>query len=99
MNHTPGPWKVEKGGFVGGPVGYGFVCQFWNKHEEDFKNSEANAELVAAAPELLEVLKRYVYPEFEGGCFDAMCGCCTKCSLRETARQIITKAEGTNRPK
>ena len=53
---TPGPWLVESGGFVGGPVGFGTVCQFWNKFEEDFTNCEANAHLIAAAPDLYEAL-------------------------------------------
>jgi hypothetical protein len=57
---TPGPWQVEAGGFVGGPVGYGRICQFWNKYEEDFQNPEANARLIAAAPELYEALALYV---------------------------------------
>lgn len=57
MKHTPGPWKVEDGGFVGGPVGYGRVCQFWNKFEEDFQNADANAQLVAAAPDLLSKVR------------------------------------------
>lgn len=54
---TPGPWIVESGGFVGGPAGFGHVCQFWNKYEEDFQCAEANARLVAAAPDLLEACK------------------------------------------
>ena len=54
---TPGPWVVEPGGFVGGPIGYGRVCQTWNKFEEYFKNCEANARLIAAAPDLLEACR------------------------------------------
>jgi len=54
---TPRPWTVESGGFVGGPVGFGRVCQLWNKYEEDFQNAEANAHIIAAAPDLLEACK------------------------------------------
>ncbi len=54
---TPGPWRVEDGGFVGGPAGFGRVCQFWNKFEEDFRNADDNAYLVSAAPDLLVALK------------------------------------------
>jgi hypothetical protein len=87
MKHTPGPWMVEGGGFVGGPVGYGRICQFWNKFEEDFRNADANARLIAAAPELLRVLKAALY---QTGCDGDLCGYV----WHEEAREIIAKAEG-----
>jgi hypothetical protein len=63
MRHTPGPWKADdKGKAVFIPlrahhceqlgIQVGFVS--W----EDDKESLANARLIAAAPELLEALKR-----------------------------------------
>ena len=56
MNHTPGPWKYlgqnEESCFVGlGPDHKIAVGGFtWN-------DAEANARLIAAAPELLEALQ------------------------------------------
>jgi hypothetical protein len=63
MRHTPGPWKADdKGKAVFIPlrahhceqlgIQVGFVS--W----EDDKESLANARLIAAAPEMLEALKR-----------------------------------------
>lgn len=67
--HTPGPWKVAGGyGWEETKVCYhivdpkkGWVAQLWNKYEEDFKSceeSKANAQLIAAAPEMLEALEK-----------------------------------------
>lgn len=59
--HTPGPWES-----FGGPdfcitdSNGASVAQLWNKYEDYFKpyeESEANARLIAAAPEMLEVLE------------------------------------------
>lgn len=38
--------------------GIGLICQMWDKFEEDFPNAEANARLIAAAPDLLAALRR-----------------------------------------
>jgi hypothetical protein len=93
--HTPGPWKADdKGKAVFIPlrahhceqlgIQVGFVS--W----EDDKESLANARLIAAAPELLEALKRIAkignqpygtdYEEID--------------EAREIARAAIAKAEG-----
>lgn len=56
MSHTPGPWTAHEMTHFGQP-GTGF----WNVQpitEADATLSEANAHLIAAAPELLEALKR-----------------------------------------
>lgn len=67
MSHTPGPWQVD---FVDGVDGvYAAadkrICQVnevdivgWNARFRD--ESEANAKLIAAAPELLEALQLYL---------------------------------------
>ncbi len=84
MSHTPGPWKVEDGGFVGGPIGFGRVCQTWNKFEEDYRNCEDNTNLIAAAPEMLEALKALVESPTAMQVMAAV----------ELGRKAISKAEG-----
>jgi|TARA_Y100000310_G_C20629598_1_gene787889 hypothetical protein len=68
--HIPGPWKatrvpgvksvaVNGPGYTNGKIAqvYGFK---FNGATSDRENQEANASLIAAAPELLEALKRVV---------------------------------------
>jgi hypothetical protein len=62
VNHTPGPWKAEKENAHTGQVatchgdGDGW-WEIWSPNWGDGINAEANARLIAAAPELLEVLE------------------------------------------
>ena len=55
--HTPGPWKVgyknESGRYIEAPDGYVAVVHYWSRSDEEM---EANARLIAAAPDLLEAL-------------------------------------------
>ena len=66
MKHTPGPWKVrEPDHFVDGLAhmvvsehpqeGYWHIAEIGTHNGR--KESEANARLIAAAPEMLEALK------------------------------------------
>ena len=68
MSHTPGPWEaqIEKDTRlkIVGPEGWLGVAQAFG---DDFKEAQANARLIAAAPELLEacqiavvLLRRYI---------------------------------------
>lgn len=67
--HTPGPWQLERltgdhdiGIRVTGPVvsGYtAFIRTGW-PHENQRVEQEANAKLIAAAPDLLEALMTLV---------------------------------------
>ena len=57
--HTPGPWtfgKARRYWHVGGPVGVesscGYICRL-----PPFAVAEANARLIASAPDLLATLK------------------------------------------
>lgn len=56
--HTPGPWYQLSGGFITNSVLLGwagedhYVCSVGHQ-----KHAEANARLIAAAPELLEACK------------------------------------------
>lgn len=58
--HTPGPWfQINGGKCVGGPestpgLGHGIAACSMRARSED--ESQANARLIAAAPDLLEAL-------------------------------------------
>ena len=55
---TQGIWKQTRGGHI--ISGKNIVCQLFDKKELDFNDYEtnnANAKLIASAPELLEALK------------------------------------------
>ena len=62
MKHTSGPWKVCKDGFIiqqlgsGGPT----ICDLAEYHDREsmYNNWEANANLIASAPEMYKELKR-----------------------------------------
>ena len=57
MKHTKGPWRISDDHFIVADKGekYQNICRLngMDRHEA----SEANAMLIAAAPELLEALK------------------------------------------
>lgn len=53
--HTPGPWALDDDGFV---YGEGFIVSDPHSSPEiDLDEREANARLIAAAPELLAALE------------------------------------------
>lgn len=65
--HTPGPWHLEntsKHAFSGGmpkivaECGHHIASITWNGHNE--RNGDANARLIAAAPELLGALETLI---------------------------------------
>ena len=104
--HTPGPWHVEKptterkkGTFatlLTGVGGRGFpTCEF-EITSENYKNShvEANAVLIAAAPELLDALADAVdeleqmHRHYYGNCT----GGCPACVAIDKARAAIAGA-------
>ena len=65
--HTPGPWTYhpDSGSSCAALIATGsFVCEFIEAP------NEANARLIAAAPELLEALVRYVAIDKSEGCTD-----------------------------
>ena len=61
--HTPGPWKIIKGDFVVAPDN-GTVAQVGTP-TTPAREHEANARLIAAAPEMLEALRDMVLHEGE----------------------------------
>ena len=64
MSHTPGPWEIERSFYHGyksisAQKHSGLAQVVWCMEDEDRSPScEANAHLIAAAPELLEALER-----------------------------------------
>lgn len=63
--HTPAPWITDtENQFIfsegKSETEPNIICRFFGMTEENYPNSEANAKLIAAAPELLEALKELV---------------------------------------
>ena len=97
MEHTPGPWKV--GVHATGPSGQGRMevtthDGFWLADVLNSKEQEANARLIAAAPEMLEALtfwerwSRY-HPHKESHSEN-----CDFCKGNRLARAAIKAAKG-----
>ena len=82
--HTPGPWRVWQRKYVAGGDGSPVV----NLGHPDNEQAEANAALIASAPDLLrhlalilEVGERNDYETY-------------RAAVREIARAALAKAEG-----
>jgi hypothetical protein len=56
VSHTPGPWRVDEHGTVRGPDD-SFVCDV--DANDQFARDGSDARLIVAAPELLELARRY----------------------------------------
>lgn len=66
--HTPGPWKAHQMEFTRGlpytPVSATtMIAQVYSTAYGDHKQSQANAQLIAAAPELLEIAESILAPD------------------------------------
>lgn len=91
--HTPGPWNRGYGNHVyrGAALAPGqqliAVCQPINGWQDQLDEGFANARLIAAAPELLEVMKRAILLSKEHPDF--------KLWAMEPFLAAIAKAEGT----
>lgn len=72
MSHTPGPWHADKygkiwrnvpsdlyeyGGKIAGDMPLAFVSKGWYEKDETPYPQQANAHLIAAAPDMLEALE------------------------------------------
>jgi len=81
--HTPGPWEVQIGI---DPTG--FACYFIGRISRPFisrAEEEANARLIAAAPDLLSALEQAnEMLKYIGGCQDTV----------DKASKAISKAKG-----
>jgi len=98
--HTPGPWRLDRDNW--NVYSSGMVAQTYGHHHNGEK--QANAHLIAAAPELLELAKDYaslfdtyqmqgmtpdqLKPELDPDVFDDVMGRCAQIAL------VIAKAEG-----
>ena len=81
--HTPGPWRLDRHSVLIPIAPYEWA--------EAYGGSEANARLIAAAPDLLDALKRiseFRLQDFMGPCHMAM-----ECVA--VAKSDIAKAEGS----
>lgn len=101
MKHSPEPWTALKTGLI---VDANNAVVVPDVYGDDQEKKEANANLIAAAPELLRILKSMAsyyacIHQWPGGLID-----CSECSglngkHKETCRygyalEIIAKAEG-----
>jgi hypothetical protein len=95
MKHTPGPWVIDDSNpnlvarLVNGV--YEYVCAVepssFSNRECNQEQEEADARLIAAAPEMLEALRGLLDPATnEDGAWYRQ--------AREAARAAIVKAEG-----
>ena len=71
FKHTPGPWYAERYKGLVSNESLEIICQFFSRHEDDFRNSEANAKLIAAAPDMLEALESIQDILYSPGLIDA----------------------------
>lgn len=95
--HTPGPWHVGPHYKSDVESQHGRICDCGITRGP---NGEANARLIAAAPDLLEALKEMV--EWHGGVHGEDCPeddtCdCIGAGINERVNAAIAKAEGTVR--
>lgn len=92
--HTPGPW-IKDGGFIRSGVNDIHVC-LTTLHEKPAEERDANQNLIAAAPEMLDLFERIMkirglwypgddYPEHEAQAL---------ASMDIEIRGIIKKAKG-----
>jgi hypothetical protein len=85
MSHTPGPWSVHLG-IIRCPLGLAVADVETNPKHQHSAAREANAVLIAAAPDLLFALENLLAVKYgEGG---------TVFDSDEIARAAIAKAKG-----
>ena len=61
MKHTPGPWNYDRSGYSLYVNSGRELVTALSMDGKRLETSEANARLIAAAPDLLEALERYVH--------------------------------------
>lgn len=97
MKHTPGPWKVNNVFIENEPNRFIVSQNKWGGNniadcglsgDGSWDVNEANAHLIAAAPEMLEALKG-VLDVFDDRCGD---GCTNECCMCKV-RALISKLD------
>ena len=92
--HTPGPWLALPYIGVGEFGDYAIVC---DTRDRDIAavEEEADAQLIAAAPEMLEALKAILKAEMSGyKAVEEWGGYVLDDDVREIAEAAVAKAEG-----
>lgn len=94
---TPGPWVASTTDRSIGPVSndddqsYGMILPVaWVEHDGDIGYQKPNAQLIAAAPELLEALQTLNQAIDYGTSMDVV-------QAQEVAQDVIAKALGENK--
>lgn len=91
MKHTPGPWTLEAGRNIVTQSGEFYITygqdRYKNPKFKDFCELDANAHLIAAAPDMLNALRSIVFQVIQGKVLERD-ACITQ------AREAIVKAEG-----
>ena len=93
IKHTPAPWKIN-GDFIESNDGY-WICALDNdpQNKMDYSETErANANLIAAAPDLLGALKHLL--RFNNMPRGEYYHGFTENQICDKARKVIAKAEG-----
>jgi hypothetical protein len=79
--HTPGPWRTTGLNVRAGDALICYATNHWADDETPESERQANADLIASAPDLLSALERLAHPMADDEDLDY-------------AREIIAKAKG-----
>jgi len=79
--HTPGPWRTTGLNVRAGDALICYATNHWANYETPESERQANADLIASAPDLLSALERLVHPMADDDDLDF-------------AREVIKKAKG-----
>src|SRR5690606_38890262 len=98
LKHTPGPWIIRKLVTQAGPAsrGYAIECNEDQEQVVDFVYKEADARLIAAAPELLAALV-YLMTIADGSGRERYIQFQLTPEFLEPARAAIAKATGKSK--
>jgi hypothetical protein len=87
-SHTPGPWHVHNGYIKYGWHHDNTVAQVRNGSLEEYPNADANARLIASAPDLLDVMTEFLADQ------ETMNEPYRNEAICERARALLNKVEG-----
>jgi len=78
---TPGPWRTTGLNVRAGDALICYATDHWSDHKTPESERQANADLIASAPDLLSALERLVHPMADDDDLNF-------------AREVIAKAKG-----